>query len=165
MKHNTYLCEECLKCRDPNIYCKFRSSCPIWFLSKRKEGLDAEEKIAKSAFGNKHTVTFLPDDKKIMVSDGITLLDAATSAGVHLNASCGGKGLCGKCKLIIEAGHIESRPDVLLSEKEKKENYVLACMSEIFCISVNVAATGGAGGGAGKCKKIETSLNLSNRNS
>jgi len=54
MKHNTYLCEECLKCRDPNIYCKFRSSCPIWFLSKRKEGLDAEDKTVKSASGNKH---------------------------------------------------------------------------------------------------------------
>lgn len=60
MKHNTYMCEECLKCSDPNIYCKFRSSCPIWFLSKRKEGLDTEEKIIKSAPANKDKVTFLP---------------------------------------------------------------------------------------------------------
>lgn len=132
MKHNTYLCEECLKCRDPNIYCKFRSSCPIWFLSKRKEGLDTDEKTLKSASGNKHSVTFLPDDREIIVPDGMTLLDAAVSAGVHLNASCGGKGLCGKCKLKVESGHVESRPDVLLTEKEKNENYVLACMSEIF---------------------------------
>ncbi|MFO7665131.1 MAG: hypothetical protein R6V76_00750 [Desulfobacterales bacterium] len=81
MKHNAYLCEECLKCRDPNIYCKFRSSCPIWFLSKRKEGLDAEEKTLKSASGIKHSVTFLPDDKEIMVPEGMTLLDADVSAG------------------------------------------------------------------------------------
>jgi len=35
MKHNYYLCKECLECRDPDIYCKFRPSCPIHFLSKK----------------------------------------------------------------------------------------------------------------------------------
>ncbi len=40
MKHDIYLCEDCLECRDPDIYCKFRTSCPIWFLTKRKGNLD-----------------------------------------------------------------------------------------------------------------------------
>jgi len=41
MKHNYYLCDECLKCEDPNIHCKFRSSCPIWFMEKRGgKGID-----------------------------------------------------------------------------------------------------------------------------
>ena len=44
MKHNIYMCEECLQCRDPEIYCKFRSSCPIWFIDKRQKGLDTEER-------------------------------------------------------------------------------------------------------------------------
>jgi len=35
MKHNIYMCEECLHCRDPEIHCKHRSSCPIWFMEKR----------------------------------------------------------------------------------------------------------------------------------
>ncbi|SMC54355.1 hypothetical protein SAMN02746065_10412 [Desulfocicer vacuolatum DSM 3385] len=35
MKHDYYLCNECLECRDPDIYCKFRSSCPIHFISKK----------------------------------------------------------------------------------------------------------------------------------
>ncbi len=35
MKHNIYLCDQCLTCRDPDIYCKFRSSCPIHFVSKK----------------------------------------------------------------------------------------------------------------------------------
>ena len=42
MKHNIYLCEKCLDCRDPKIYCKFRTSCPIHFLTKRKGDLDGE---------------------------------------------------------------------------------------------------------------------------
>ncbi len=44
MKYNTYLCEECLKCRDPELYCKFRPSCPIWFLSKQKQKAEAKDK-------------------------------------------------------------------------------------------------------------------------
>ena len=35
MKHKAYLCKECLKCQDPELYCMFRTSCPIWFLEKR----------------------------------------------------------------------------------------------------------------------------------
>ncbi len=38
-KHDIYMCEECLECRDPDLYCKYRESCPIWFLTKKK-GLD-----------------------------------------------------------------------------------------------------------------------------
>jgi hypothetical protein len=40
LKHHVYMCAECLHCRDPEIYCKFRSSCPIWFMQKRSAGLD-----------------------------------------------------------------------------------------------------------------------------
>lgn len=43
MKHDIYMCEKCLVCRDPEIYCKFRSSCPIHFITKRKGDLDSEE--------------------------------------------------------------------------------------------------------------------------
>ncbi|KPA17191.1 Ferredoxin [Candidatus Magnetomorum sp. HK-1] len=35
MKDNIYFCEECLRCRNPKIYCKFRPSCPIWFIVKK----------------------------------------------------------------------------------------------------------------------------------
>ncbi len=35
-KHNIYKCENCLKCTDPELYCKFRPSCTIWFLYKEK---------------------------------------------------------------------------------------------------------------------------------
>jgi len=56
MKHDRYLCEECLICQDPELYCKFRSSCPIWFLEKRggKKLLDADSFIhqAASFYGN-----------------------------------------------------------------------------------------------------------------
>ena len=43
LKHQISLCEECLHCRDPKIYCKYRSACTIWFLSRRQKGLDGDE--------------------------------------------------------------------------------------------------------------------------
>ena len=43
-KHKFYMCEACLMCRDPEIYCKFRSACPIWFMTRRQAALDAEDK-------------------------------------------------------------------------------------------------------------------------
>ncbi len=43
MKHNLYLCEECLTCRDPQIYCKHRPSCTIWYTTKHKQRPAAEE--------------------------------------------------------------------------------------------------------------------------
>jgi hypothetical protein len=49
MKHTIYMCEECLDCRDPDLYCKFRSSCPIHFLTKRKGNLDGASEVKKAA--------------------------------------------------------------------------------------------------------------------
>ena len=44
LKHDVYMCEACLECRDPDIYCKYRSSCAIHFLTKRKGDLDGDDK-------------------------------------------------------------------------------------------------------------------------
>ena len=129
MKYNKYLCEECLKCQDPNIYCKFRSSCPVWFMQKRQEGWDADSE-AEAAVA-RHRVIFQPDGKTATVSDGTTLLEAARAADVHLNASCNGKGACGKCKLVLESGQVETEPSPLLTDGEKQRNYLLACRSSV----------------------------------
>ncbi len=44
MKDNVYLCEDCLKCRNPDIYCKYRTACPIWFMEKKGLGWDLDKK-------------------------------------------------------------------------------------------------------------------------
>ena len=49
MKHNIYMCEECLDCRDPDIYCKFRSACPIHFLTKRKGNLGGDSEVKEAS--------------------------------------------------------------------------------------------------------------------
>ena len=129
MKHNIYMCEECMACRDPEIHCKFRSSCPIWFMEKRGgKGIDDIPEPGKPA---QHRVVFMPANKEVLVSEGATLLEAALAGDIPLNASCNGKGSCGKCKLVLESGAGQSQDSPMLTPEEKANNYVLACQTTV----------------------------------
>ncbi len=78
---------------------------------------------------NMHKARFLTHDQEIMVQDGETLIRAAMEAGVHINASCGGEGVCGKCRVIIEQGAIEGGISEKLSQEDLESGYRLACKS------------------------------------
>ena len=74
-------------------------------------------------------VCFYPENRCIEVDKGENLLRAAMKADVHINASCGGEGYCGKCRVIIEKGEVKQKLQVKLSDEEMKQGYVLACCS------------------------------------
>ena len=46
-----------------------------------------------------YRIRFLPIDRVYPAAKGDNLLEIAMQAGVHINASCGGRGVCGKCKI------------------------------------------------------------------
>ena len=46
-------------------------------------------------------VTFLPHRITAEVPTGTTLLQAMIAAGLHPDAPCGGKGTCGKCRILV----------------------------------------------------------------
>ena len=76
----------------------------------------------------KHSVTFAPDNVSIEVDQDTTLYKAAKAAGAYVLSSCGGKGNCGKCKVIIKQGETDSgKSRAFLSDEEVKRGYVLAC--------------------------------------
>jgi uncharacterized 2Fe-2S/4Fe-4S cluster protein (DUF4445 family) len=80
---------------------------------------------------NTHKILFLPYNVSIMSEDGDTLIRAALEAGVHVNASCGGEGVCGKCRVIIEAGTVEGGVSEKLSREDLDQGYRLACQSRV----------------------------------
>ena len=51
---------------------------------------------------NTHWITLLPSGQRIAVEHGVTLHQGLQSAGVLLDAPCGGKGRCGKCTVTID---------------------------------------------------------------
>jgi uncharacterized 2Fe-2S/4Fe-4S cluster protein (DUF4445 family) len=74
-------------------------------------------------------VTFKPYDIIIEVADGENLLRVALAAGVHINASCGGEGVCGKCRVLLESGELTSTRSGLISDEDWDLGYRQACQS------------------------------------
>ncbi len=76
---------------------------------------------------NLHTITFLPDNITVQAETGTTILQAQIAAGLHPDAPCGGKGTCGKCKVILEGKEVLAcqtpidRDLTVLTEKEESE--------------------------------------------
>ena len=79
-------------------------------------------------------IIFLPDKKNITVNEGTTILEALESAGINIDTPCGGKGICGKCKILITKGINKITPieEKFLSEEEIKKGFRLACQTKIF---------------------------------
>ena len=78
------------------------------------------------------TVTFKPYDFAVEVEAGENLLRAALNAGVHINASCGGEGVCGKCRIILEEGELECPDTTLLTQDEWNLGYRQACQCRVL---------------------------------
>jgi uncharacterized 2Fe-2S/4Fe-4S cluster protein (DUF4445 family) len=76
----------------------------------------------------KHRITFLPSEKIIYTTDDKdTLLDAAMRAGVYINASCGGNSSCGKCRIKIVEGSVDSSHHPRITRIDYDKGYRLAC--------------------------------------
>lgn len=76
-----------------------------------------------------------PINHELSAEVGDILLDRMREEGIHIESLCGGKGLCGKCKVILEKGRVEKRSigsDKLLSMEEIEQGYYLACMVRLI---------------------------------
>ncbi len=78
-----------------------------------------------------HKIVFLPHSKEINVDYGENLIRAAMEAGVHINASCGGEGVCGKCRVIIEEGNVDGGITEKLDIEDLEKGYRQACLSYV----------------------------------
>jgi uncharacterized 2Fe-2S/4Fe-4S cluster protein (DUF4445 family) len=85
-----------------------------------------------------HTVKVSNGERvsSIEAEDGISLLEVISKINdMHIDAACGGKGTCGKCKVKVLKGNL-SRPlekeSKFLSKKEFKEGYRLSCMVPVI---------------------------------
>ena len=76
-------------------------------------------------------ILFLPHNIETTVARGENLIRAAMKAGVHINASCGGEGVCGKCRVIIENGEVEGGISEKLSTEDLNNGYRQACLAAV----------------------------------
>ncbi|MCX7661341.1 MAG: 2Fe-2S iron-sulfur cluster-binding protein, partial [Candidatus Omnitrophica bacterium] len=79
----------------------------------------------------KYKVTFLPDNKTVEAQRGKDILSLAISAGIYIDSSCGGKGTCGKCRIILKKGKVLTQSTGRLTPQDKKRNVYLACLTSV----------------------------------
>ena len=93
-------------------------------------------------------VTFLPAGRTVELGGGQTLIKAARLAGIHINASCGGAGVCGKCRIILEQGEIRGGASEKLSEADYAAGYRQACTAvPQGDVTIRIPAESGMGKG------------------
>ena len=63
----------------------------------------------------------------ISAGAGESIYEALKGRGIYLVASCGGKGVCGKCRVKILDGRVRADSTGKLKKKEIEENLALAC--------------------------------------
>ncbi len=62
---------------------------------------------------------------------GDNLLDLARRANVAIDAPCSGNGSCGKCRVKLVEGEVESLPSRHISQEEYEAGWRLACCSKV----------------------------------
>ena len=76
-------------------------------------------------------LTVMPQGTTIEFTPGPTLADLMLSAGIFVDNACGGKGICGKCKVRIlegDAGEITETEQGILKQDEAASGIRLGCL-------------------------------------
>jgi len=69
----------------------------------------------------------LPSGQKVPCTPGASILESLKKEGIYLTSSCGGKGTCGKCRIIIQSGSVDRQSSMKLSREEIDKGYAIAC--------------------------------------
>jgi len=77
-------------------------------------------------------VTFEPSGLKVLVESGTTAFEAARQVGLYMPSDCGGRGTCGKCRVIVHPMQNPTNYDLKhLTKKEIMGGIHLACKLQL----------------------------------
>lgn len=85
-------------------------------------------------------VTFAFEDGSVVeafANDGDNLLEVARGANVAIDAPCSGNASCGKCRVQLKSGELNSKKTLHISEEEYQAGWRLSCTSTV-CGDVTV---------------------------
>jgi len=82
----------------------------------------------------KFVITFQPDGKRVKIDETESILIAAQKGGVDITSICGGKGTCGKCRVLIEPNSpvnpLTVNEKELFSDEDIETGMRLACLTK-----------------------------------
>ncbi|MDR1545505.1 MAG: ASKHA domain-containing protein [Deltaproteobacteria bacterium] len=76
-------------------------------------------------------IIFLPDNVAVEAEPGESLLEVANRGNIHINASCGGEGVCGRCVVELREGTVQASPGLYLSDDDYQKGVRLACRAKV----------------------------------
>ncbi len=79
------------------------------------------------------SVTFLVNGSEVVIhaTEGDNLLETARRANVAIDAPCSGNGACGKCRVKLVQGTLDSPQTRHITEAEYAEGWRLSCVSKL----------------------------------
>ncbi|MDV2989251.1 MAG: ASKHA domain-containing protein [Dehalogenimonas sp.] len=107
---------------------------------------------------DKYRILLEPDSLRLTAEHGANLLDVIRHAGVGIAAACGGDGVCGTCKVIIEQGCTGDTRYLNLSQEEIENGVRLACRYEVESdLTVRIPLQSRAPASDGHLRSLSTS--------
>lgn len=76
-------------------------------------------------------VTFTPNNKEVYCNEGDVLLEVARNADVFIDAPCNGNVSCGKCKVKLLNGKVDTEKTRHITDDEWEQSYILACCTKV----------------------------------
>lgn len=87
-------------------------------------------------YNDKISVRIEPDGLQVECDKGVTVLEAINEGGLNIRSECGGRGICGKCRVIIrdsdKCGELTESESFHLTSEEIAGGYRLACACKLF---------------------------------
>lgn len=77
-------------------------------------------------------VLFKSHQKEAYCKEGDLLLDVARDADIFIDAPCNGNVSCGKCKIKLLKGKVDTERTRHITDEEIKQGYILACNSKVI---------------------------------
>ena len=77
-------------------------------------------------------VNFKSHNKEVYCNKGDNLLELARKEGIFIDAPCNGSVSCGKCKLKLLNGNVDTEKTLHLKDEEWQQGYILACNTKVI---------------------------------
>ncbi|HBG5344554.1 TPA: DUF4445 domain-containing protein [Clostridioides difficile] len=77
-------------------------------------------------------VSFTPNNKEVYCNEGDVLLEVARNADIFIDAPCNGNVSCGKCKVKLLNGKVDTEKTRHITDDGWEQGYILACCTKVI---------------------------------
>ena len=77
-------------------------------------------------------VNFKSHNKEVYCNEGDNLLEVARNSNIFIDAPCNGNVSCGKCKVKLLKGKVDTQKTLHIKDEEWEQGYILACHTKLI---------------------------------